>query len=61
MQSIKLKGVRDLKSNLTSDMKMQSLEFVLQVYGLALVQSFLMMLSLSSPWKQSCICCFTVC
>lgn len=39
-QSIKLKGVEDLKSILTSDMKMQSLEFAQIVLGLALAQYF---------------------
>ena len=43
LQSTKLKGVGDLKSTLTSDMEMQSLEFAQLVFGLALVQYFLTM------------------
>ena len=44
LQSTKLKGVGDLKSALTSDMKMQNLEFAQLTLGLALVQHFLTML-----------------
>ena len=45
LQSTKeVKGVGDLKSALTSDMEMQSLEFAQLVFGLALVQYFLSML-----------------
>ncbi|KAL6035795.1 hypothetical protein STEG23_005192 [Scotinomys teguina] len=40
----KLNGVGDLKSALTSDMEMQSLEFVQLVFSPALVQCFLTML-----------------
>ena len=40
-QSTKMKEVGDLKSALTSDMEMQSLEFAQLVFGLALVQYFL--------------------
>ena len=39
-----MKGVGDLKSTLTSDMEMQSLEFAQLVFGLALVQYFLTMM-----------------
>jgi hypothetical protein len=42
LQSTKLKGVGDLKSNLTLEMKMQSLEFAWLVFGLTLVQYFLL-------------------
>ena len=41
MQSIKLKGVGDLKNAWTSDMKMQNLKLDLLVFSLALVQHFL--------------------
>ena len=41
LQSTKLNGVGDLKSILTSDMEMQSLEFAQLVFSLALVQDFL--------------------
>ena len=44
LQSTKLKGIGDLKSALTSDVEMQSLEFAQLVFGLALVQYFLTML-----------------
>lgn len=44
LQSTELKGVGDLKSVLTSDMEMQSLEFSQLGFGLALVQYFLTML-----------------
>ena len=40
----KKKGVGDLKSALTSDMEMQSLEFAQLVFGLALVQYLLVLL-----------------
>lgn len=50
LQSIKLKGVRDLKSTLTSDMEMQSLEFALLVLGLVLVQYFFTVLSSLLEW-----------
>ena len=43
LQSIKMKGVGDLKSVLTSDIEIQHLEFVLLVFGFALVQYFLTM------------------
>ena len=41
LQSTKLKGIGDLKSVLTSDMELQSLEFAQLVFGLVLVQYFL--------------------
>jgi hypothetical protein len=41
LQSAKLKGLGDMKSTLTSDMEMQSLEFAQMIVGLALVQYFL--------------------
>ena len=44
LQSIKLKGVGDLKNVLTSDMEIQSLEFAQLVFILALVQYPLTML-----------------
>ena len=44
LQSTKLNVVGDLKSVLTSDMPMQSLEFAQLGFGLALVQHFLIML-----------------
>ena len=44
LQSTKLKGAGDLKTALTSDIEMQSLEFAQLVFGLALVQYFLTML-----------------
>ena len=44
LQLTKLKGVGDLKSALTSDMEMQSLEFAQLGFGLALVQYFLTMM-----------------
>lgn len=44
LQSTKLKGVGDLKSALTSDMEMLSLEFAQLVFSLALVQYFLTVL-----------------
>ena len=44
LQSTKLKEVGYLKSTLTSDMEMQSLEFAQLVFSLALVQYFLPML-----------------
>lgn len=37
----KAEGIGDLKSILTSDMEMQSLEFVQLVFGLVVVQYFL--------------------
>ena len=40
MQSSRVKGVRDMKSALTSNMKMQSLEFAQLAFGLTLVQDF---------------------
>jgi hypothetical protein len=40
LQSTKLKGFGDLKCVLTSDMKIQSLEFAQLVFGLSLVQEF---------------------
>ena len=43
LHSIKLEGVEDLKSTLTSDMEMQNLEFALHVFCLAFVQYFLTM------------------
>lgn len=43
LQSTKLTGVGDLKSVLTSDMEMQSLEFVQLIFSLTLVQYFLTM------------------
>ena len=43
LYSIELKGAADLKNVLASAMKMQSLEFVQLVFGLALVQYFLTM------------------
>ena len=43
LQSAKIKRIGDLKSTLTSDMEMQSLEFSQLVFGLALVQYFLTM------------------
>jgi hypothetical protein len=46
LQSTKLKGIRELKSALTSDMEMQSLEFTQMVFSLALVQYFLTMIPL---------------
>ena len=39
-----MKRVGDLKSALTSDMEMQSLEFAQLVFGLAVVQYFLTMM-----------------
>ena len=42
-QSTRMKGVGDLKSTLTLDMEMRSLEFAQLVFGLALVQYFLTM------------------
>ena len=36
LSSTKLKGVRDLKSTLTADMKMHNVEFVLLVFSFAL-------------------------
>jgi hypothetical protein len=39
-----MKGAGDLKSALTSDMEMQSLEFAQLGFGLALVQDFLTMM-----------------
>ena len=44
LQSTKLKGVGDLRSILTSDMEMQSLEFAQPVFSLALAQHFLAIL-----------------
>jgi hypothetical protein len=44
LQSSKLKGVRDLKNISTSDMEMQSLEFIQMFFGLGLIQYFLSML-----------------
>ena len=44
LQSTKLKGAGDLKSNLTSDMEMQTLETAHLVFGLALVGYFLPLL-----------------
>ena len=44
MQSTKMKGVGDLKSTLTSDIELQSLELAQLVFGLALVQYFLAIL-----------------
>ena len=44
LQSTKLEGCGDLKSILTSDMEMQSLEFAQMVFSLALVQYFLTIL-----------------
>ena len=40
-QSTRMKGVRDLKSTLTLDMEMQSLEFDQLAFGLAIIQYFL--------------------
>ena len=44
LKSIKLKGVGDLKRTLTSDMKIQDLEFVLLAFSLELVLYFLTIL-----------------
>jgi hypothetical protein len=43
LQSTKIKGLGDLKSALTSDMEVQSLEFAQLDFGLALVHHFLTM------------------
>ena len=43
LQSTKLKGVGDLKTALTSDMEMQSMEFAQLDFSLDLVQCFLTM------------------
>lgn len=45
-QPIKLKGVGKLRTVMTSDLEIQSLEFSLFVFRLSLVQYFLTMLSL---------------
>jgi hypothetical protein len=60
LQSTKLKGVGNMKSALTSDMEMQNSEFVLLVFGLALVQYVITTL-LSSLLKWQCIFYATVC
>lgn len=44
LQSTKLKRVGDVKSTLTSDMKLQNLEFAQLAFSLSLVQYFLAML-----------------
>ena len=51
LQSTKLKGVGDLKSILTSDMEIQSLELAQLVFGLALVQCFLTMSPFFMFWN----------
>ena len=45
LQSTKLKGARNLKNILTSDMETQSLQFAQLIFDLALVQYFLIMQS----------------
>ena len=44
LQSTKMKGAGDLKSALTSDMEMQSLESAELAFGFVLVQDFLTMM-----------------
>ena len=41
LQSTKIKGVGDLKSNLSSNMEIQSLEFAQMFFGIALVHFLL--------------------
>jgi hypothetical protein len=53
LQSTKLKGVRDLKSPLTSDTEVQSLEFAQMVFSLALVQCLLTVLSALMLWNSN--------
>ena len=63
LQPTKLNRVGDLKSVLTSDMEMQSLEFVQRVFDLALIQYFLIMLcgdillvfyQIKLAWRSEC-------
>lgn len=64
LNSTKLKGVGDLKIILTSDMKIQILEFVQLASRLALVQYFLTMLpslSFGMVMYILCHCMFKVC
>ena len=61
LQPTKLNGVRDLKSILTSDMEMQSLEFAQLVFVLALVQYFLTMLPSIHLEMVMCISCAIIC
>jgi hypothetical protein len=60
LRSTNLKGVGDLQ-NMTLDMEMQSLEFAELVFGLALAQYFLTILSCLSSIVKSCISCAIVC
>lgn len=50
--------VRDLKSTLTSDMEMRNLEFVLLLFGIALFQYFLTMLSFLPSRMVMYILCY---
>lgn len=63
-QSTKLKGVRDVKSSMISNRKMQNLEFAGLVLGLALIYYFLTVLPFS-PFGMVmyilCRCMFKVC
>jgi hypothetical protein len=58
LQSSEMKGFGDLRSVLTSDMEMQSLEFAQLVFSLAFIQYFLTV-PLSSTLEWSCV--FIVC
>ena len=53
LQSTKLKGVEDLKSTLTSDKDMQNFQFAQLVFGLVLVQYFLIMFLSLCFWNDS--------
>lgn len=63
-QSTKLEGVRDLKSTMTSNRKMQNLEFAGLVLGLALIYYFFTVLPFF-PFGMVmyilCCCMFKVC
>lgn len=60
LQPTKLKGIGDLKSTLTSDMELQSLEFAQLAFDLALVLYFLSMLPSRLSGTVMCIQCHYV-
>ena len=58
LQSTKLEILGGLKSTLTSDMERQSSEFVQLVFGLALVQYFLILFSFLASGMVIYILCY---
>ncbi|EGW10137.1 hypothetical protein I79_024307 [Cricetulus griseus] len=61
LQSMKLKGVGDLKSILTTDTEMQSLEFTQLIFGLSLIPYFLIMFPFGMVMYILCHCILEVC